>query len=152
MLLAVVLLASAAVVVLAGSAAAGDCAGRDPFTADFQDAWHDTYGTPHFAAFVEDRVTGCRYGFGDATAIFPLASSSKVLVMAAALVGVQDGAWTLDSVAPLLDPMIHVSDDDATSALLQVLNPTYGIAVMAQRFGLSSAYVRSAGRRSAPRR
>jgi hypothetical protein len=136
----------ATVITGAGPAhAADDCASRDPFTTDFEHAWHDVYGAPEFAAFVEDRVTGCTYGFGDSSAIFPLASSSKVLVMAGALVGVQNGAWTLDAIAPQLYPMIHVSDDDATAQLLQVLNPTYGIAVMAQRFGLASAYVRSAG-------
>ncbi len=139
------LAAGAVCVAVDGPAGAGDCAERDPFTAAFQDDWHRAYGPPAFAAFVEDRVTGCTYGFGDLTAIFPLASSAKVLVLASALVGVQDGVLSFDALYPDLYSMIHVSDDDATRRLLRVLNPTYGIAVMAQRFGLSSAYVRSAG-------
>ncbi|MEO5724057.1 MAG: serine hydrolase, partial [Ilumatobacteraceae bacterium] len=98
----------------------------------------------HAAVMTSDGVI---HSFGETDVALPTASTIKALVMGCTFARFQDrGRSTLDgSTQALVQAMISVSDNDATTSLVNALGGTSGLLACGRRFGATTMIMSDKG-------
>ena len=115
-----------------------DCAANTPLPQTFIDAWTLEFGAVDFNATVIDLVENCSYSMGEAAAVFPTASTGKLLVATGVLELVASGTLDYAIVESDLNLMITQSDNNAADRLFDVIGGNDTVSSICERYGLTS--------------
>ncbi len=115
-----------------------DCAVNTPISQNFIDAWSLEFGAVDFNGTVVDLVENCTYSMGEAAAIFPTASTGKVMIATGVLELVAAGTLDYAAVESDLTLMITESDNNAADKLFDLINRNDAIISIATRYGLTT--------------
>ena len=115
-----------------------DCAANSPIPQAFIDAWALEYGAANFNATVIDLVENCSYAMGDPAAVFPTASTGKLIVATGVLEAVAAGTLTYAEVESDLTLMITQSDNSAADRLFDLIGRNDAVISIATRYGLTA--------------
>jgi beta-lactamase class A len=115
-----------------------DCAANSPIPQEFIDSWVLEYGAGNFNATVIDLVENCSYAMGDPAAVFPTASTGKLIIATGVLEAVAAGTLTYAEVESDLTLMITQSDNNAADRLFDLVGRNDAVMSIATRYGLAS--------------
>ncbi len=115
-----------------------DCAANTPLPQSFIDAWVLEFGAVDFSATVIDLVENCVYSMGEAAAVFPTASTGKLIVATGVMELVGAGTLDYSSVESDLTLMITQSDNSAADRLFDVIGGNDAVISICQRYGLTA--------------
>jgi len=115
-----------------------DCAANTPLPQTFIDAWVLEFAAVDFNATVIDLVENCSYSMGEAAAVFPTASTGKLLVATGVLELVASGTLDYAIVKSDLNLMITQSDNNAADRLFDLIGGNDTVISICERYGLTS--------------
>lgn len=115
-----------------------DCAANTPLPQSFIDAWVLEFEAVDFNATVIDLVENCVYSMGESAALFPTASTGKIIIATGVMELV--AAETLDyaRIETDLTLMITQSDNSAASRLFDVIGGNDAVVLICERYGLTA--------------
>lgn len=115
-----------------------DCAANSPIPQTFLDTWTAEHIPENFNVTIIDLVEGCTYTMGDSSALFPTASTGKVIVATRALEMVAAGLLDYATIYPDLDLMITESNNESANRLFLAIDENAGINSVIQRYSLTA--------------
>jgi hypothetical protein len=118
-----------------------DCTANTPVTQSFIDNWTAEHNPGNYNVTIIDLVEGCTYAMGDSDAVFPTASTGKVMVAIRALEMVAAGTLNYTEIYPDLDLMITESNNESADRLFLAIGENSGIQSVIERYSLASTFV-----------
>lgn len=114
-----------------------NCDESNPFSEKNLATWSATNAPGSYNATVIDLVNNCTYSAGNPDAVFPMASTGKVMVATGVLEKVGRGEIDFLSIQSDLIAMITQSDNNAADRLYAVMGKTAAMQDLEMRYGLS---------------
>lgn len=126
-----------AVVISAEPTPEYDCASNNPFNETALASWTATHNPGSYNATVIDLVNNCTYTAGNPEAVFPMASTGKVMIATGVLEMVARGELDYPSIESDMTLMITQSDNSAADRLWAKMGKAEPMRDLEARYGLT---------------